>query len=410
MGRGRYLTLEEAARVVGKTTPWVVDAICQGKLDAKLEGGAFLVAADSLGKIAQDVDRTEPGTTGDAVSSRPSREGTDGGTPTGNTGTDGRKTINGPVSDKPVKSTGRSKPFGGIDGYYAGRREEGSSSPSAGAATSHPRLTILRAEKARYARKMRDMGTSAAARKAAEVRWAEVGREIRQLEQDFWGVPTQANWLTNPRPVSKGKPEPAKAKKRPSASSPRTPSSSRSSSAHSKCAARGAGADKRPSPPRNAARNSPNETPRDLSHISRLIKKQGHFAPRGDPTSGIVLVVEQPVGPRVLDPLGACLEAVNLPHAYVTYASTGLLKKELLAIKPHAVVAVGSGAAHDIDVAGYPLARRYFPEAKPGEWFFWMKGIQGLLLPSLLPALDDKATKHRFWQAFISLKDLAPTR
>ncbi len=408
MGKGRYLTLEEAALKCNKTTSWVMSKICEGKLDAKLEGGVFLVAADSLRKIAQDVGRTEPGTTGDTVCSRPSRKGTDGGTPTENTGTDGRKTINGLVSKDAGKSTGR-KSFGGIDGYYAGRREE-SSSPSTGAATSQPRLAILRAEQVRYARKMQDRGTSPNARKAAEAKWAEVGREIRQLEQSLGGLPTQAKGLMNARPVSQGRLEPAKAKKRPSASSPRTPSSSRSSSAHSKCAARGAGADKRPSPPRNAARNSPNETPRDLSHISRLIKKQGHFAPRGDPTSGIVLVVEQPVGPRVLDPLGACLEAVNLPHAYVTYASTGLLKKELLAIKPHAVVAVGSGAAHDIDVAGYPLARRYFPEAKPGEWFFWMKGIQGLLLPSLLPALDDKATKHRFWQAFISLKDLAPTR
>ncbi len=89
----RYLTLEEAARVVGKTRPWVVDAICQGKLDAKLEGGVFLVAADSLRKVARDVGRMEPGTTGDAVSSRPSREGTDGGTPTEPVGTDERKTL-----------------------------------------------------------------------------------------------------------------------------------------------------------------------------------------------------------------------------------------------------------------------------------------------------------------------------
>ncbi len=123
-----------------------------------------------------------------------------------------------------------------------------------------------------------------------------------------------------------------------------------------------------------------------------------------------MLVVEPPVGPRALEALKACLEAVNLPHAYVTYASTGLLKEELLAIKPRAVVAVDPKVARDIDVAGYPLVRRYFPEAKPGEWFFWMKGIRGLLIPSLFPALDDEATKRRFWQAFLSLKDLVPTR
>ena len=38
MAKGRYLTLEEAARKVGKTVSWIKDGICRGKLDAKLEG------------------------------------------------------------------------------------------------------------------------------------------------------------------------------------------------------------------------------------------------------------------------------------------------------------------------------------------------------------------------------------
>jgi len=76
------------------------------------------------------------------------------------------------------------------------------------------------------------------------------------------------------------------------------------------------------------------------------MKENGHPAPLGDPASGIVLVVEQPVGPRVLEALKACLQAVRLPDAYVTYASTGLLEAELRAIEPHALIAVGPGGAH----------------------------------------------------------------
>ncbi len=136
------------------------------------------------------------------------------------------------------------------------------------------------------------------------------------------------------------------------------------------------------------------------------MEEKGYPAPLGDPASGIVLVVEQPAGPRALEALKACLGAVKLPEAYVTYASNGLLKEELIAIKPNALIAVGLGGARDIDITRY--ARRSFFAAEPGVWFPGAKGIRGLLLPSLVPALDDRAAKHRFWQAFLSLKDLAP--
>jgi hypothetical protein len=93
----------------------------------------------------------------------------------------------------------------------------------------------------------------------------------------------------------------------------------------------------------------------------------------------------------------------------VTYASTGLLAREILAAEPHALVAVGPGAAREIDALGYPLAWSSFSEAESGVWFTWTKGTAGLSLPALVPALDDEGAKRRFWRAFLALRDLAPT-
>ena len=140
------------------------------------------------------------------------------------------------------------------------------------------------------------------------------------------------------------------------------------------------------------------------------MKETGHPVPLGDPASGVVLVVEQPVGPSVLEALKASLRAVRLPEVYVTYASTGFLKEELLAVEPHALIAVGVGGARDIDVTAYPLARRSFSEAEPGVWFSFTKGTRGLLLPSLTPALDDETAKRCFWRTFRTLKTLAPNQ
>lgn len=149
------------------------------------------------------------------------------------------------------------------------------------------------------------------------------------------------------------------------------------------------------------------KTEREISTLSKRMKAAGHPAPSGDPNSGVVLVVEQPVGPRVLLALQASLTAVNLPDAYVTYAATGLLKEELLAAEPHALVAVGPGAAHEIDGLDYPLARTPFSTAREGDPFAWTRGTAGLRLPSLAPALSDDAEKRRFWRCFLALRDLA---
>jgi hypothetical protein len=161
--------------------------------------------------------------------------------------------------------------------------------------------------------------------------------------------------------------------------------------------------------PRDAGSDYRAKVAHEISHLSRLMKEAGYPAPLGDPTSGAMLVVEQPVGPRILQALERSLKAVDLPEAYVTYASTGLLAREILAAEPHSLVAVGPGAAREIDALGHPLARRPFSEAERGVWFAWTKGTAGLSLPALIPALDDEGAKRRFWRAFLALRELAPT-
>ena len=164
-----------------------------------------------------------------------------------------------------------------------------------------------------------------------------------------------------------------------------------------------------PRPPRDAASDYRAKVAHEISHLSRLMQEAGHPAPLGDPTSGVLLLVEQPVEPRALQALDRSLKTVQLPEAYVTYASTGLLAQEVLATEPHALVAVGLGAAREIDALGHPLARRSFSEAEIGVWFAWTKGTAGLYLPALIPALDDDGAKRRFWRAFLALRDLTPT-
>jgi hypothetical protein len=160
--------------------------------------------------------------------------------------------------------------------------------------------------------------------------------------------------------------------------------------------------------PRDPASEYRAKITHELSRLSRRIKSSGNPAPLGDPASGMMLVVEQPVGPRVLQALERSLLTVGLQGAYVTYASTGLLAQELLAAEPHALVAVGPGAARDIDAMGHPLANTPFSTAESGAWFAWTKGTAGLSLPALAPALDDNAAKRRFWRAFLALKHVTP--
>ena len=161
-------------------------------------------------------------------------------------------------------------------------------------------------------------------------------------------------------------------------------------------------------PPRDAASDYRAKAAHEISDLSRLMKESGHPAPLGDPASGVVLVVEQPVGPRTLQALQRSLETIELQEAYVTYTSTGLLAQEILATDPHALVAVGPGAVREIDAIDHPLVRRPFAEADVGSWFAWTKGTAGLSLPALNPALDDEGAKRRFWRAFLALRDLAP--
>jgi hypothetical protein len=161
-------------------------------------------------------------------------------------------------------------------------------------------------------------------------------------------------------------------------------------------------------PPRPVASEYRAKVAHEFSRLSRLVKQSGHPAPLGDPASGVVLVVEQPIGPRILQALERSLKTVGLPEAYVTYASTGLLAQEILAAEPHALVAVGPGAARDVDALEHPLAQYPFSTAESGAWFAWTKGTAGLSLPALAPALEDDAAKRRFWRAFLTLRDITP--
>jgi len=158
--------------------------------------------------------------------------------------------------------------------------------------------------------------------------------------------------------------------------------------------------------PRDAAGDYTRKTAYEVSRLSSRMKEGGHPAPLGDPTSGVVLVLEQPFGPRPLQALELSLQAVGLQQAYVTYESTGLLAQEIQTTEPNVLVAIGAGSARDIDAIDYPLVRQPFSEAEPGVWFPWTKGTKGLLTPALAPALDDDAVKRRFWLAFLTLRDL----
>ena len=158
--------------------------------------------------------------------------------------------------------------------------------------------------------------------------------------------------------------------------------------------------------PRDAASDYSEKSTYEISRLSKEMKERGYPAPLGDPASGVMLVLEQPVGPRPLEALQRSLHAVGLPDAYVTYESTGLLAREILAAQPQVLVAIGPGAARDIDATDYPLAKHAFSDAQPGVWFSWTKGTAGLALPAIVPALGDDATKRRFWRTFLSLREI----
>lgn len=158
---------------------------------------------------------------------------------------------------------------------------------------------------------------------------------------------------------------------------------------------------------RSAAAEHLAKTADEAARIARKLKKDGHAPPFGDPTSGVMLVVESPVGPRVVDALRRSLDSVGLDDAYAVPSSMGLLREMLLVAEPSILVAVGPHAAREIDSIQYPLARRQFSDAAEGDLFTWAAGTAGLLLPPLAPALDDEPAKRRFWRAFLALREPA---
>jgi hypothetical protein len=165
-------------------------------------------------------------------------------------------------------------------------------------------------------------------------------------------------------------------------------------------------ADKETGQTRDAATDYARKTSYEATRLSNHMKQGGHPAPLGDPTSGVVLVLEEPLGPRTIEALELSLQALRLQQAYVTYESTGLLAQQIQTTEPGVLVAIGAGAARDIDAIDYPLVKQPFSEAEPGVWFPWTKGTKGLLTPPLAPALQDDAAKRRFWLAFVTLRDL----
>lgn len=165
-------------------------------------------------------------------------------------------------------------------------------------------------------------------------------------------------------------------------------------------------------PARNPTGRGPEEDyRRKASHealgIARRMKRAGHPAPLGDPASGLMILVDQPVGPRLLEALQLSLETVRLPEAYVTWASTGLLFEELLSLQPSNLVSIGPGAAREIDALDYPLFRNAFADSTYGVWFSWTSSVSGLYLPPLAPALKDDKAKKTFWRSFLALHKLA---
>jgi hypothetical protein len=165
-------------------------------------------------------------------------------------------------------------------------------------------------------------------------------------------------------------------------------------------------ADRETGQTRDAAGDYTRKTAYEAIRLSNRMKQEGHPAPLGDPTLGVVLVLEEPFGPRTIEALELSLKALSLQRAYVTYVSTGLLAQQIQTTEPGVLVAIGAGAARDIDAIDYPLVRQPFSEAEPGVWFPWTKGTKGLLTPALAPALEDDAAKRRFWLAFLTLRDL----
>ena len=123
-------------------------------------------------------------------------------------------------------------------------------------------------------------------------------------------------------------------------------------------------------PPTSTGRRSPTRS----RVSSRRMKQAGYPAPLGDPPPASWWSWKNPSGPACCRRWSRSLETVGLPDAFVTYASTGLLAQEILSAEPHALVAVGPGAARDIDALDHPLARNAFSEPRERRLVLLDKG------------------------------------
>ena len=166
------------------------------------------------------------------------------------------------------------------------------------------------------------------------------------------------------------------------------------------------------SPPPAATSDYKAKIAHEVAWLARQATRARLPQPFGDPTSGIVLVVEpvtEATGAATVDALQRSLAAVKLDEAYVTWSHPNLLE-EILSLEPDALVAIGPAAARAIDSCGYPLTKTPFLEVSEGSWFAWTKGTSGLRLPALVLALSDADAKRHFWRVFLTLRALALDR
>lgn len=128
-----------------------------------------------------------------------------------------------------------------------------------------------------------------------------------------------------------------------------------------------------------------------------------HTYESGDPLSGLLFVLEPEITAAALRALHLSLQRLQLTRACLT-SNPSL--EELLRLEPRTLVALGPQAAGKIDGLQYSLALQPFAEAPEAQWFPWTRGISGLLLPPLTPALSREEAKQRFWKAFLNLTEL----
>ena len=439
-----YLTLEESARVLGRPVSFLKGALSEGKLGAKLAGGRWLISARDLEGLRRNLSPKPVRTVRDSEGGdAPGKSGLASRPPTGS------RTGAGPVSTGDAAS--RAKYLQVLDvrvrdladlievelAYLVERKavwdkvraDNFALNTALRAQLPNSLVSLLddlRKTKQEYILLRQSERYKGLLRALPEYDYERVAKALGGQPQKRGMAPTEPkppggiggffeghvtakhyrDRYDAPPPMSAGQEARLamlRSKERAAARSMRDRGKSREAREAAQVewaqARRSAEAVERP-----AGEKTTHGRPR----VSRRIKGGERPAPYGEHAPGVVVVVEQPVGPRVLDALRRCLRAVGHPDAYATNDSAGVLKDELLAARPRALVAIGAGAARYVDAAGHPPARCPFSEAEPGVWFSWTRDVSGLLLPPIAPALDDEAAKRRFWRAFLTLKTLSP--